>query len=389
MKMTRPGGNENNYGSWRLPSDGPELKTQNHSQMNRNLNEAMQTMRLKLLALSLTAFLLMAFSGGLFASVTIPSLFKVASSLTISQKPDTLHKSTAITDTSWGQAAKSMMQPKSGEKSSPVKSDTTGKPKPKKQAPTGYIDPYRPPILIEGLKKAQAGDLQGAILDFDSAVKKNPKNYNAYFYRAKAKIESGDAAGALEDINAAIKQRWDEPIYFYYRGKMLGDAGKSEEAIQDFSKAVSLKHDFTDAWNYRGVEYAKLGNHQQAVQDYDSAILYNPRYALCYYNKGTSLGALGKFAEASEAFSKSIDLDPKHSPSYLNRGNCKVQLKEYYSAISDYSKVIQLDPANSDAYYNRGAAHYLLGDNQMCHDWKSAAVMGNSSAKAMLEKYCK
>lgn len=304
-------------------------------------------------------------------------------------------KASVIVDTNWSQAVKTISTEPAKEKGavqqpnktqSPPVDDKSGKPKPKL---VPFVDPFRPQELKDGLKKAQDGDLKGAIVDFTAALKKNPKNYNAYFYRAKARIETGDAAGAMEDINNAIENKGDEAIYFYYRAKMYSDAGESTKAIIDFTRAIQWKHDFTDAWNYLGVEKAKLGLHKEAVNYYDSAIIYNPNYALCYYNKGTSQAALKDYTHAIESFSNSISLSPKHTMSYLNRGNCYVENKDFKSAMADFSKAIEIEPKNSDAYFNRGAAHYLSGDNLMCPDWRKAASLGNTKAKSMLEKYCK
>ena len=301
--------------------------------------------------------------------------------------PDTSRKHQALTDTSWSKAAESMSTTKPLESAKVKQHGDTLKNKPGR--PGKFIDPYRPQVMLDGLKKAQAGDLKGAIEDFDSAIRKNPRNFNAYFYRAKAKIEYGDKTGAMEDIDLAIKNKGDEAIYYYYRGKMLSDAGQTGKALVDFDMAIRLKRNFTDALNYRGVERAKLGMHKEAIQDYDSAIISNPSYTLGYYNKGTSQAALGDFNAAMLSFSKSIQLDTTHVLSYLNRGNCYVQLKEYNLAIADFTSAIGLDPGNSDAYFNRGAAHFLSGDNLMCPDWQKAATLRNDKARSYLEKYCK
>ncbi len=315
----------------------------------------------------------------------------------ISQKPDTsarqadpLHKASAITDPSWNEAAKSLSNEKTAQPQKNVPPDgakPTTMPSPL-MAPK-LLNPYRPEELVEGIKKAQGGDLKGAIEGFSTAIVKNPKNFFAYFYRAKAEIESGDNKSAMQDINQAISLKGNEAMYFYYRGKMYSDMGESGLALLDFNKAISLHHDFYDAYNYRGVEKAKMGNHPAAIRDYDSAILMNPTYPLSIYNKGTSQAALGDYKSAIESLTKSIGLDSKHLLSYLNRGNCYVQLGNYKDAIADYTSVIKLDPKNADAYYNRGAAYFLMGDKSMCADWKMAASLGNAKAKSMLAENCK
>ncbi|MEI6062520.1 MAG: hypothetical protein WCR72_17595, partial [Bacteroidota bacterium] len=52
-----------------------------------------------------------------------------------------------------------------------------------KNAPPAMGNPYRPKELLSGIEKAKNGDLKGAIMDFDSCIRKNYKNYNAYFYK--------------------------------------------------------------------------------------------------------------------------------------------------------------------------------------------------------------
>jgi len=313
----------------------------------------------------------------------------MASQPDTSRRVDSLHRVSAITDTSWSEAAKTLANEPSVKTSKKPNNNQKGVPPKSLATPPTMLNPFRPAELLEGLKKAQAGNVKGAIVDFTAAIKKNPKNYNAYFYRAKARVETGDDNGALEDINLAIENKGDEAIYFYYRGKMHSDAGESGKALIDFNQALSIRPNFTDALNYRGVEKAKMGRHQEAIVDYDSAIISNLSYPICYYNKGTSQAALGDYKGAIETFSKALSLDSKHKLSYLNRGNCYIQLANYKSAIADYTIVIQMDPKNSDAYYNRGAAYYLQGDKMMCADWKMAAALGNAKAKSMLAKNCK
>jgi tetratricopeptide (TPR) repeat protein len=325
------------------------------------------------------------------SATTVTDSSSLAAQPDTSRRMDSIHKVSVMTDTSWSEAAKTIRKTAPVPTAKQLNNSKTQSGKPGKSfgpPPPGF-NPFRPQELLDGLQKAQAGNLKGAMEDFTTAIKKNPKNYNAYFYRAKARVETGDNTGALEDINKAIENNGREAIYFYYRGKMYSDMGESGKALVDFNHAVDMRHNFTDALNYRGVEKAKMGLHKEAIKDYDSAIITNTEYPLCYYNKGTSQAALGDYKGAIETFSKAISLDGKNKLSFLNRGNCYIQLANYKSAIADYTSVIQMDPKNQDAYYNRGAAYYLQGDKAMCADWKMAAALGNVKAKSMLEKNCK
>lgn len=53
-------------------------------------------------------------------------------------------------------------------------------------------------------RKFEAGDLQGALLDLDSAVKSEPNSASSYLVRAFCKNSLRDFNGALADCNQAI-----------------------------------------------------------------------------------------------------------------------------------------------------------------------------------------
>lgn len=306
----------------------------------------------------------------------------------LSRTPDSTAGTAAKADSSWDKAAESFAQTPAAKPDSAV----SGKAKTDNKLQISKVtkgDPYRPQELTNGLNKAKNGDLRGAIADFDLCIAKNYKNYNAYFYKAKALTELNEPKNALPYLDLAIKNKPDNASYYYYRGKLHYEANNWEKAYADFNKAVSLKADFAEALNFRGVTQAVTGKHAEAIKDYDAAIKSSPDYAIAFYNKGTSEAAIEDYKNAVTSFSKCLDLDPQKPVSYLNRGNCYVMLKDYKSAISDYTLALALDPENPDAYFNRGAAYQYAGDKKACADWIKAQSLGNKKAPDMLKEYCK
>src|SRR5206468_9804541 len=68
-----------------------------------------------------------------------------------------------------------------------------------------------------GIEKAKNGDLDGAIADFDRAVKANPKDDAPYYNRAQAKRLKKDTAGAIADYTRAIELGSTNPAAYNNR----------------------------------------------------------------------------------------------------------------------------------------------------------------------------
>jgi tetratricopeptide (TPR) repeat protein len=251
------------------------------------------------------------------------------------------------------------------------------------------VKPNRPQEVSDGLKLAIAGDMPGAIAKFDEAIIKNPKDGEAYYFRAKAEIELNQSEKAMSDLNHAIEQEQPQALYYYYRGKLFSDSGDQDMAIVDFNNAIKLKNDFPEAYNYRGVAKAILLKHKEAIEDYDIGIKQNPKLAILYYNKGTSEAALKNYQGAIVTFTKSIELDAALVKAYLNRGNCRLMTNDNDGAIADFDKVITINPKSAEAYFNRGYAKYFGKKDGMCDDWRKALSLGHKEAAKMLEENCK
>jgi tetratricopeptide (TPR) repeat protein len=251
------------------------------------------------------------------------------------------------------------------------------------------VKPNRQQEVTDGLNLAKTGDMPGAIAKFDEAIIKNPKNGEAFFFRAKAEIELKQFDKAMTDLDLAIKLDTRQSLYYYYRGKLYSDSGKQDLAIADFNSAIDLKNDFPDAYNYRGVAKAILQKHKEAIDDYDIGIKGNPAYAIIYYNKGTSQAALKDYQGAIVTFTKGIGLDATQVKAYLNRGNCRLMTNDIDAAIADFDKVISISPQSADAYYNRGYAKYFGKKDGMCDDWRKALSLGHKEAGKMLAENCK
>jgi tetratricopeptide (TPR) repeat protein len=109
-----------------------------------------------------------------------------------------------------------------------------------------------------------------------------------YFTSASQKYKQGNFQGALADYNRAIKINPQNANAYYNRGllkatKLQDDRG----ALADYNRAIKLKPNYDAAYNNRGnLKADNLQDYQGALTDYDRAIKLKPRNADAYYNRG-------------------------------------------------------------------------------------------------------
>jgi tetratricopeptide (TPR) repeat protein len=191
----------------------------------------------------------------------------------------------------------------------------------------------------------------------------NLQTSREYFNRGLAKNDLGDYQGAIADYNEAIRINpyYDEA--FNGRGSARYSNDK-EGAVLDFTKAIELNPSFALAYDNRGVTNSNLGKKQEALFDCNEAIRINPSYANFYYNRGNVLKDLGQKKEAIADYNEAIRINPNYADAYNNRGIEKSALGDKEGAISDYNEAIRLNPNLNHSYYNRGLIKKERGEKQ-------------------------
>lgn len=127
-----------------------------------------------------------------------------------------------------------------------------------------------------GLKKAKKGDLEGAILDWDEIVKKDP----------------------------TFAQAW------HNRGTALAYLNRLEEAIASFDKAIDLNVNDYKSWNDRGNALYNLNRWQEALMSLDRVVTINRNHPYAWYDRGLALEKLNLKTEALQSYEKALEINP-------------------------------------------------------------------------------
>jgi len=96
--------------------------------------------------------------------------------------------------------------------------------------------------------KFEIDDFKGAIEDFDTLIKRNPKNEFAYTYRGAAKLNVNDFSNAINDLSEAIKLNAKSYVAYNFRGAAKGGLKQYIEALKDFDYSIKLKFDYSSAY---------------------------------------------------------------------------------------------------------------------------------------------
>jgi tetratricopeptide (TPR) repeat protein len=230
-------------------------------------------------------------------------------------------------------------------------------------------------LYQNGMTKFRAKDYQGAIEDFNGAIKSDPKFAEAYKSRGNAKSWLGDNQGRIEDLTKAIELEPKNALSYSDRGDGKSYLKDWTGQIADYEKAVQIdpnnqryKDKLNNAknnlrWNVvvsaeeksnpqahtlfqSGIKKHDVKDYQGAIADFTSAIEADPKFSPAYKRRGLSKGWLGDNQGWLADMDVAISLESNIAFYYDDRALVKSYLKDGAGSIADWEKAVALDPTN-------------------------------------------
>jgi tetratricopeptide (TPR) repeat protein len=263
-------------------------------------------------------------------------------------------------------------------------------------------------------KGVSKNDPQGAIADFNEAIRLSPEYSSALNNRAFAYKNTGRLSEAVADFTEAMKYSAASEVEYFNRGSLLYQLGKIDDAESDFKKALAIKPDYVHAINARGLIKNTHGDRAGAIADFSEAIRLNPQLAEAYCNRGmtysdlhrydearadfesairsqpdmtiayanlsTLLEAAGKNEEALRVLTNAIEKNPGSTAAFITRGLLRHRCKQFSAALADFNAAIRLTPNSFAAFINRGMTQESLGDFQKALEDFSEAIRLNPAS---------
>lgn len=192
-------------------------------------------------------------------------------------------------------------------------------------------------LLNQGIRSYDSGDLSTSIKIFKKILRKNPHDYAATCYLARAYLGQEEYAPSIETAELAVPLS-DEPFEAY---SILGEAYRTtnqfEKSINAFKKSLDIN---MKPWTLNNLAYSYYRSHNNKL--------------------------------ALETFKKSLDLD-RNSTATCGLAKSLYKLKEHDKAIEYFNETITLakeriekGSENIFMYYNLAYAYFMINNFEKC-----------------------
>jgi WD40 repeat protein/Tfp pilus assembly protein PilF/predicted Ser/Thr protein kinase len=223
-----------------------------------------------------------------------------------------------------------------------------------------------------GWARANLGDDEGALSDYDAALKINPNN--ALWYLCRSRVhERGDAPDlARRDRDEAVKRdkgMAERPLALrpyppavarrraLARARKLVRQGESEAAISLCTDLLKQDGRDPEALVVRGQARVETGDIDKALEDCGAALAIDAKSAPALAVRAAALLRRDDEEAAVISATLALRLDPRLTPAWTTRAWAYARLGEHELALKDYDRALSLDDTDPATYLARSVVH--------------------------------
>ena len=176
-----------------------------------------------------------------------------------------------------------------------------------------------------------------------------------YLFRSAKSTISADYNGAIKNYQEAIKWNPYEGIAYYGIGKILSERSLFTAAIENFEKAAEyIDHPYLP--QNLGYLYLKKGQGNQAINRLKQAISYQTYEASMvplYIDLGKLYLQAKSYDFAENAFKSALKINTEHVGARFGLANAYLMQNKREEGLRELEKVIELAPESQEAGYAR------------------------------------
>lgn len=218
------------------------------------------------------------------------------------------------------------------------------------------------------------------------AIKSKPAPPKNFLQDAEAAIRENRTDDALESLNEALKENPDNAAAHFWRGRLLAGKGDFEKAMPDFNATIRLQPT-GDAYAHRGYVFQKKNQSDEALTDFNQALRLDSNNYLALFLRGLLLGERGHTKAALGDLDAAVTVQPESREALQARGQIHVLRRELDPALKDFDRCIQLDPRDPAGHTGRGGVNYLKGDfKEAIEDYTQAVELMPKDSRPLAQR---
>lgn len=238
------------------------------------------------------------------------------------------------------------------------------------------IDPaYAANYYLKGRIFFARNQLDLALAQFDTALDKKSKLYEALYYKGLVLLTRGNIDEAEEIFNNGIKKAKDDKALFHNGlGLVLLEKKEYTKADVEFRKASTIGPD-------RAEFHANLGDanyfaefYPLAISEYNRVIEMDTTFLNVYFRLARAYVAQNQYNDALNQLRVVLTRDSMFTHAWeeigrlytmagLSANDRDTKVQRFTEAIGSYKKYLELsnDSANGEVFFNIGRSYFNLG----------------------------
>jgi tetratricopeptide (TPR) repeat protein len=185
-----------------------------------------------------------------------------------------------------------------------------------------------------------------------------------YEWRAHAREKLGEFDGAVADYNEAIRIVPNDINAYGNRAWIFLARGEYQKVIANWTEVIRIDPKNTAAHVNLGAARYMNGDVEGAIAEFDKALTFGPDQATLenlLNNRGAALRDKGEFDRAFADLDQAIRLNPNNQRAWYNRALVWQRKGDSGREIEDETRAIAIDPTLASALTARGLAHERQG----------------------------
>ena len=214
------------------------------------------------------------------------------------------------------------------------------------------------------------------------AIAVTDRNFEAHYRLARALAIQGDLDAAIVEFNTVVELRPGFAEAHYSLGKALALKGQLDQALARFQRAVEIDPSNVVALNNVGNILLQRGRFNEAMGNFRRVLEIQADNGPAHSNLGYALVQLGQVDEAIAHLQKAVEFQPRNSSAHNNLGSVYLRRRDFTGAVTEFQIVLQLEPDSVEACNNLGSSYLALGKlEEAIQTFRAAIALQPGSAE--------